>query len=113
MQSNEMYDELASIPLCQGKSHVADTLCHDFSQLTYHSIPAEFWYNLDGENNHLKNHHAFRAILTFSQNCMKRKKFESLISKDKGVYIPSPGVPPNILELSTDEVEQLLSSLKN
>jgi hypothetical protein len=115
MQSNEMYNELASIPLCQGKSHVSDTLCPDFIKLTNDSIPLEFWYNVNDGNADLKNKDTLKAIFTFSQNCTKRKKFESLISngKDDGVYIPSPGVPPNILEFSSDEIERLLTSLKN
>jgi len=115
MQSDEMYDELARIPLCPGKSFVSNTMCDDFINLTTDTIPSAFWHNVLDEKTHLKNKHALKAIYNFSQNCMKRKKFERFISNNKSgdnddVYIPSPGVPSHILDLSNDEIEKLLTS---
>ena len=112
IQSNDMYHELASIPLCRGKSHVSDTICLDWIQLTNNTIPSEFWDHMKQEQTDLKHPNTLKAIYTFSQNCLKRKKIESLISisEDRG-YIPIP-VPPNVLELSNDEVERLLTSAK-
>jgi hypothetical protein len=112
MQSDgEIYDELARIPLSPGKSRVSEALCKDWINITNDVIPSEFWHNLNQAETNMKNQQLLRAIYAFSGNCMKRERYESLLSKHhKEVYIPNPGVPNHVLEMSADEVEKILKA---
>ena len=62
---------------------------------------SNFWLNLDSSDSAALMEHEkrWRAVLEFSQNCMKRKSYEEDLRKklkireDEPISIPPPGVP--------------------
>jgi len=115
LQSRNMYNDITKIPLCEGKSIVSDTICDEWIELVNNTIPQSYWANLDTDKG-LSDEHTWRAILTFSENCAKRKIFEERMKKSQGlpnnesIYIPKPGVPENYLDLTKEEAESLIGS---
>lgn len=114
-QSGAVYDDITKIPLCEGKSIVSDRICDEWTDLVNSKVPQSFWVNVDNPNAGLSDEPAWRAILNFSENCAKRKLYEQMLKKSKGlndndsICVPSPGVPENILELTKEESDLLLS----
>jgi hypothetical protein len=121
MRSGNIYEDVVNLPLCEGRSIVADTICNEWQDIIRYKIAPEFWENLnstqseEGEQIKLKNPEFFKGVLEFNQACRKRKAFEDMIRKREGkksdepIIIPSPGVPNNILELTDEEVDALLN----
>lgn len=101
LQSEDALEELTQIPLCEGRSIVSDNVCHEWTRLINHEIPSNFWLNLDSSDSAALMEHEkrWRAVLEFSQNCMKRKSYEEDLRKklkireDEPISIPPPGVP--------------------
>ena len=101
MQSEDTLEELTQLPLCEGRSIVSDELCDDWTKLVHSEIPSSFWLNLDSRDSaaQMEYEKRWRAILQFSENCMKRKTFEEnlrrklKLKENEPVSIPNPGVP--------------------
>lgn len=104
--------DMASIPLCAGRSQVSDILCDDWLHLTNHTIPSAFWDNIrkddDKEqlNPSIYQQSTFQAIRTFAQNCQRRKLYEKQLSssnqqKQHPIVVPKPGVPTSIDVMET------------
>mmetsp|Transcript_14294 Transcript_14294/g.18035 ORF Transcript_14294/g.18035 Transcript_14294/m.18035 type:complete len:264 (+) Transcript_14294:49-840(+) len=98
--SDDIYEEIAKIPLSDGRSVISDKMCQQWVDTAYRQIPREFWFNLKEEK--LNDNRTWRAIGQFAQNCVMRDLYETKIRTEKGlppdepVLIPSPGVPtPN------------------
>jgi hypothetical protein len=117
MRSEDIYDDIVHLPLCEGKSLVSDTICDEFSDLIDYKIPPYFWKNLDksdagGPSQKMSNEDFFRGVLQFQESCKKRKAFEQIIRRRDGlsdsepVSIPPPGVSK---ELSADEIKAMLA----
>lgn len=107
------YDEISKIPLVQGRSAISDTICEDWVELTYDTIPPEFWHNLThGEEEcKLKDYGAWRAIRSFADNCVKRSRYEDALRRERGlddgapVAIPAPGVPEMLSQIPLSEAD--------
>lgn len=99
------YDTLVKIPLCSGRSIISDSVCPQWVDITARQIPRPFWKNLD-ENYYsteagvggLPDEQAWRSILNFSNNCIKRGAHERKLKQDQKV---SSDASTHIL-LSTD-----------
>ena len=108
MQAKDVMEDVTNIPLSQGRSIVSDEICSEVNDLVINEIPKEFWRNLDQEGN-LQNEIAWRNIIRFSENCIKRKAFEKKIRTETGVadeepvVIPPPGIPKNYLKENKDD----------
>lgn len=115
LQSGDVYDDITKIPLCEGKSIISDQVCREWIDLVHTKVPQSFWVNLDNPNGGLSDEPTWRAIINFSENCAKRKQYEQMLRKSKGlndtdsVNVPSPGVPGNVLELTKEEADSFLS----
>lgn len=99
-KAQEMVDDITTIPLCEGRSVVADELCNDLTNLIQNEIPHAFWKNLDLQSHEsLQNESTWRHIMTFCDNCTKRKLYEEQIRKkmklrdDEPIIVPPPGIP--------------------
>lgn len=109
------YDEIAKIPLVQGRSAISDGICKEWQQLTYDEISPEFWHNLThGEEDcKLSDYGAWKAIRSFADNCVKRSKFEDKLRHERGlssdtpVAIPAPGVPENFSPVHLSEADAI------
>jgi hypothetical protein len=115
MKSDDVYDDLVNLPLCAGKSQVSDVICRDWINIVKYQIPDDFWANANHQNNaQLKNEEFFRAVLGFKDACLKRRRYEEVLRRRDGldekesIFVPEPGIPPNILELSEEEVEAII-----
>lgn len=119
MRSEDIYEDIVNIPLCEGRSIVSDSLCDEFADLIHYKIPPDFWKNLDRDRQDggeayqkLSNEEFFRGILQFEGSCNKRKAMEKAIRRRHGlsdsepVSIPAPGVSK---ELSEDEIKAMLA----
>jgi hypothetical protein len=100
--TNKLMNDLADIPLVEGRSLISDELCDDFIDV-YKSIPKRTWDKFDGKSEPLD------AIGKFVKNCLRRHALEKKIieekrsfgsfgidSESKKVEIPYPGVPRDI-----------------
>lgn len=98
-RSEGTYAEIARIPLCEGRSALAEGLCSQWVDLAHRRVPNAFWKNLDDGN--LTDNKTWRAIWKFSENCMKREAYEKGLRRELGlgpndpVLVPHPGVPDN------------------
>lgn len=117
--SNGAYNTIAKIPLVSGRSIISDSICNPWIDITANQIPRSFWKNLDPQSKEIgagiTDERAWRSILEFSQNCVKRQAFERQLKSDHGLQSgdPSPislptNVPDNVT-LSKAEAEQLVS----
>eukprot|EP00554_Chaetoceros_debilis_P016710 CAMPEP_0194114804 /NCGR_PEP_ID=MMETSP0150-20130528/21520_1 /TAXON_ID=122233 /ORGANISM="Chaetoceros debilis, Strain MM31A-1" /LENGTH=277 /DNA_ID=CAMNT_0038805111 /DNA_START=166 /DNA_END=1000 /DNA_ORIENTATION=- len=97
---NKILNEMAEIPLIQGKSDISDKLCGDFIAI-HQDIRPQFWNEYSDDT--------LTAIQTFVKNCEKRKMYERRLRRDLGLgYNDNVGerssielpnrVPDNILE---------------
>ena len=93
-ETDKLRKDLASVPLVEGRSLVADELCHDFT-VQYHEWPEKtMWTN----PRVLAEHPSVGAIYEFVRNCASREEHERTLRQEKGlevdspVSIPSPGV---------------------
>lgn len=116
MKSDDVYDDLVNLPLCTGKSQVSDVICNEWINIVNYQISDDFWANVNHNSSggNLKNEDFFRAVLGFKDACMKRRRYEEAIRKRDGldpmdcIFIPEPGIPTDILELSDEEVEAIV-----
>lgn len=117
IRSDDVYDEIVSLPLCEGRSIVSDTICDEWHRLIHHEVSPDFWKNMDEKNDgakELRNQEFFQAVLDFDEACRKRRAFEDVIRLrenkryDEPVSIPSSGVPHQILELAKEEVDAMV-----
>ena len=111
------------IPLCGGRSIIADNVCHQWVDITAHQIPRPFWKNLDGNfkevvGSGLADEQAWKSILSFSNNCIKRGAYERKVKEDQGLpskdseHISLPTDVPDDTVLSKSEAEQLIGDSK-
>jgi len=103
-QNENSYEEIAKLPLCEGRSSVSDKVCPDWVNLVYKEIQPPFWRNLDdGDDCKMRDPQRWRSTRDFADNCIKRKVFEDSYRKQKGlspgvaVEVPEGGVPADIL----------------
>lgn len=74
-QSEGAYNTVAKIPLCAGKSVIANGFCEEWVNLTTKQVPKAFWKNLQMKDA-LNDERTWKAIATFSNNCIKRRAYE-------------------------------------
>ncbi|KAL7553081.1 hypothetical protein ACHAWF_016343 [Thalassiosira exigua] len=116
-QNKSSYEEISKLPLCAGRSIVAEEVCPDWVNLVKREIDSNFWKNLDNcrfdggdqsEDCRLRDPQRWHVVRNFADNCIKRTVFEGIHRKEHGlsagspVVIPKPGVPDDIL-LSLDK----------
>ena len=102
--NNSSYDEIAKIPLCEGRSKISEAVCPEWVDLVHREIPKPFWQNLDEkEESKLKDPKRWTAVLSFADNCIKRKVYEDSyrtqheLKSGVPVDVPKGGVPEDIL----------------
>lgn len=105
---NEMLRQVASAPLLEGRSVIADEFC-DSLVTEYHRVhPPEYWKQVQDPY--------LQYLGVFCDNCQKRRAYEKQlreetnVSRDVPVSIPYPGVP---VDFPVDEVYSLLSEESN
>lgn len=112
------YERIAQVPLCKGRSIIADNVCSEWVQITKKEIPQGYWDNVDeAKVQDTKSWNAFRSL---SQNCVKRKLYERVVRKELGVPASEPVSLPNkvpdympaALELTKEQVLQLVADRK-
>lgn len=89
----KMKDDLARMPLVQGRSLISEELCFDFIK-EHDKIPAQVWTSKEAIESS-----SMQAIRTFVHNCQKRESLVDYRQKELHVFdrkdaekIPSPGV---------------------
>jgi hypothetical protein len=82
-QSEDTYQLIAQVPLCAGRSAVAERLCNDWIDITNKQVPLAFWQNV-GKGN-LRDERAWYAIRQFSENCVRRQLYEAHLRQKSGV----------------------------
>ena len=98
-QKTTMFDLMAELPLLEGRSAVAETLCDDWVDITMNQVHPDFWKNLD-ESGQLQDERTWRAIRCFAANCQRRQLHIESLSQMSGkdeppLDLPHP-VPRNI-----------------
>jgi len=114
-----IFKDISRIPLVEGRSIVAETICDEWIDVAYNQTPRNFWKNVQIEkengNSGLKDPRAWTAIADFAINCQKRNAYSKIIREHERLaddviidlevqprqtIIPSPGVP---IDTSTSE----------
>ena len=119
LRSDDVYHDMVSLPMCEGKSIASDTICEEWHKLIKYKVSPDFWKNMNGTEaegaKQLNNQEFFQGVLEFDAACKKRKAFEDVVRLREGkepnetVSIPSPGVPNHqILELTDEEVDVMV-----
>ena len=121
---NKLMNDLANIPLVEGKSIISEELCDDFIDV-YRHIPKRTWDKYDGKSEPLD------AISLFVKNCLKRHAVEKELLEERKSFrsfegsdhedddnhppIPSPGVSPDVtIEIIfSDESQELDTEIEN
>ena len=108
-RSKDSMSAIAELPLCSGRSRVADALCPDWNQITNTQIPSSFWQAL--EDGKIPDERTWFAIQSFSTNCERRLAVEkSIRSRDLSI----PGEQPvELTERVPSEEEKVLSDIVN
>ena len=108
-RSKDSMNAIAELPLCRGRSRVADALCPEWNQITNTQIPSSFWQAL--EDGKIQDERTWFAIQSFSTNCERRRAVEkSIRSRDLSI----PGEQPVVLtERVPSEEEKVLSDIVN
>lgn len=117
-QSEDTYELIAQVPLCAGRSAVAERLCSDWIDITNKQIPLAFWKNL-GQGN-LRDERAWEAIRQFSENCVRRQRYEAHLREKAGISNQNePIVLPRKVhrhvyanELTSEEAQKLVTDRK-
>lgn len=97
----KILSRLATTPLVEGRSVLADSFCEDLSREYRRIHPPEYWRNVQSP--------FLRHMGDFVHNCDLRRSFEKKLRKERGtmagdpVSIPSPGVPTAISDYSGDD----------
>lgn len=106
-QSEDTYEMIAKVPLCAGRSAVAEALCDEWVDTTRNQIPDRFWQNLrDGT---LKDERAWKAIRQFSDNCVRRRQYEAYLRQRRGA---SDSKEPASLPRKVPEYSDGISSIE-
>ena len=92
-QSTDSYHAVSEIPLVKGRSHISETLCRDWMDITQNQIPTEFW-DLHKQGCILRDDKTWTAFQQFAINCQKRQHYEQRIRKQQ----------PNIQDSSTTPI---------
>ncbi len=79
-QSVDSVDAIAAIPLCSGRSKIAEAVCPEWIDITKQQIPAAYWKALD--DGRLRDERIWKAIQTFSNNCELRLTAEGRIRRE-------------------------------
>jgi hypothetical protein len=90
-QSKDVYEMIAKVPLCAGRSAVAEAVCDEWVDTTRERIPQLFWQNLQ-EAGTLRDERAWKAIRQFSDNCIRRRHYEAYLRQKSGKTL-DPKVP--------------------
>ena len=108
-RSKDSMNAIAELPLCSGRSRVADALCPEWNQITNTQIPSSFWQAL--EDGKIQDERTWFAIQSFSTNCERRLAVEkSIRSRDLSI----PGEQPVVLtERVPSEEEKVVSDIVN
>lgn len=107
-RSKDSMNAIAELPLCSGRSRVADALCPEWNQITKTHIPSSFWQAL--EDGKIQDERTWFAIKSFSTNCERRLAVEKSIRRDLSI----PGEQPVVLtERVPSEEEKVLSDIVN
>ena len=109
-RSKDSMNAIAELPLCRGRSRVADALCPEWNQITNTQIPSSFWQALE-DGGKIQDERTWFAIKSFSTNCERRLAVEkSIRSRDLSI----PGEQPVVLtERVPSEEEKVLSDIAN
>jgi hypothetical protein len=107
-QSKGSYETISEIPLCKGRSRMAEALCPDWIEITQNQVPRSFWTAF--ENEELRDERSWSAIRQFSVNCEKRLVVESRIRKERNLPEKEPIV---LSERVADDTVDSLDSLLN
>jgi hypothetical protein len=87
-RSEASWDAVADLPLCRGRSRVAEALCPEWIQTTKTMIPEPFWKAL--ENGKLRDERTWTVIRNFSVNCERRLSLEGKLRREHSI---PPGFP--------------------
>lgn len=113
-RSHGAYESIVEIPLCSGRSVIADGICDEWVDIT-NQVPKAFWKNLQQKDN-LTDERAWTAIAQFSNNCIKRRAYERIERQDREgedeasdarIVSLSTSVPLDV-ELTESEAEKLV-----
>jgi hypothetical protein len=107
-QLEDTYELIAQVPLCAGRSAVAERLCKDWIDITNTQIPLAFWQNV-GQGN-LRDERAWNAIRQFSENCVRRQRYEEYLRKKTDISNPNEPIvlPRKVPEYSDAYTKVLL-----
>lgn len=106
----DTYELIAKVPLCAGRSAVAEGLCDEWINITNEQIPDTFWLNVrDGI---LKDERAWNAIRSFSNNCVRRRQYEAYMRQRDGTLdrtnpIVLPRKVPEYNDANTKHMDQI------
>jgi hypothetical protein len=117
-QSKGSYQTISEIPLCKGRSRMAEALCPEWIDITKNQVPASFWNVY--ENGALRDDNTWTAIRQFSLNCERRAAFEDKVRQDCNMStnepvllserIPDGFLPSSeLLSLEKESVSNLVS----
>ncbi len=79
-ENHDSVDAIAALPLCKGRSKIAESLCPGWINITRQQISAAYWKALD--DGKLRDERTWKAIQTFSNNCELRLTVEGRIRKE-------------------------------
>ena len=91
--TTDSVDAIAALPLCKGRSKIAEAICPEWIDITTQKIPAAYWRAL--REGKLRDERTWNAIQTFSKNCERRFSAEKAIRKEfsmsdhQAVILPS------------------------
>ena len=88
--SRDSINAIAELPLCKGRSRVAEALCPEWIETTKTHIPGSFWKAL--AENKLQEERTWAAIQKFSINCEKRLAAERITRKVSSMREDEPVV---------------------
>jgi hypothetical protein len=110
-QSQGSFETIAEIPVCKGRSRIADALCLEWVDISTNQIPKTFWKILEQkEEQGLGDEKTWRAIQQFSQNCAKRLAEEDRIREERGLANNEPvSLPDRVAESSIDKASEPIS----
>lgn len=85
--SQDTYEMISKVPLCSGRSAVSESLCDDWIDITKRLVPPLFWQNVrDGT---VRDERAWKAIQSFSDNCVRRRQYEAYLRQRRGISDPN------------------------